>query len=263
MSLARVFSGFRLTTGRRLPTLVRSRNGADGSAAVAGAGWAGGLSFFALILSALKEARAADPNVTLFDDGTITYKDFEHGSFELVTKEAVPRHIVVDDPGQTIVLSKTGSSVSFAQVVNSAARMEDLQAQQQNVLANYAKEHGPPGSSTPPGETANPSGQPINFVEPDGPVPQHSLPALAIPASFVPDAPLIHSPPTLTVAAGPVEIDTVAFDLFSATSGSFSASSFGSGVAPTFGIAGGAVGPSSSPARATTWRRRAPTESCT
>src|SRR4051794_11402283 len=135
MSLARVFSGFRLTTGRRLPTLVRSRNGADGSAAVAGAGWAGGLSFVALILSALKEARAADPNVTLFDHGTITYKDFEHGSFELVTKEAVPRHIVVDDPGQTIVLSKTGSSVSFAQVANSAARMEDLQAQQQNVLA--------------------------------------------------------------------------------------------------------------------------------
>lgn len=243
MSLARVFSGFRLTPGRRLPPLVRSRHGADGSAAVAGAGWAGGLSFVALILSALKEARAADPDVTLFDHGTITYKDFEHGSFELVTKEAVPRHIVVDDPGQTVVLTKTGSSVSFAQAANSAARMEDLQAQQQDVLANYAKEHGPPGSSTPPGETAGPAPQPINFVEPDGPVPQHSLPALAVPASFVPDTPLIHSPPTLTVASGPVEVDTVAFDEFSATSGSFSATSFGSGVAPIFGIASGAVGP--------------------
>ena len=243
MSLARVFSGFRLTAGPRLSTPVRSRNGAEKSAAVAGAGWAGGLSFVALILSALKEARAADPDLTLFDHGTITYKDFEHGSFELVTKEAVPRHIVVDDPGQTVVLTKTGSSVSFAQVANSAARMEDLQAQQRDVLANYAKEHGPPGSSTPPGETADPAPQPINFVEPDGPVPQHSLPALTVPASFVPDAPLIHSPPTLTVTSGPVEVDTVAFDHFSATSGSFSASSFGSGVAPTFGIAGGAVGP--------------------
>jgi VCBS repeat-containing protein len=239
MSLARVFSGFRLTPGRRLPPLVRSRHGADGS----GAGWAGGLSFVALILSALKEARAADPDVTLFDHGTITYKDFEHGSFELVTKEAVPRHIVVDDPEQTVVLTKTGSSVSFAQVANSAARMEDLQAQQQDVLANFAKEHGPHGSSTPPGETADPAPQPINFVVPDGPVPQHSLPELAVPASFVPDTPLIHSPPTLTVASGPVEVDTVAFDEFSATSGSFSATSFGSGVAPIFGIASGAVGP--------------------
>ncbi len=243
MSLAQVFSGFRLTPGRRLPPLVRSRHGADGSAAVAGAGWAGGLSFVALILSALKEAWAADPDVTLFDHGTITYKDFEHGSFELVTKEAVPRHIVVDDPQQTVVLTKTGSSVSFAQLANSAARMEDLQAQQQDVLANFAKEHGPHGSSTPPGETADPAPQPINLVVPDGPVPQHSLPALAVPASFVLDTPLIHSPPTLTVASGPIEVDTVAFDEFSATIGSFSATSFGSGVAPIFGIASGAVGP--------------------
>jgi VCBS repeat-containing protein len=245
MFLARVFSGFRLTPGQGLPPLVRSRHGADGSAAVAGAGWAGGASFVALILSALKEAQAADPDVTLFDHGTITYKDFEHGSFELVTKEAVPRHIVVDDPEQTVVLTKTGSSVSFAQVTNGAARMEDLQAQQQDVLANYAKEHGPHGSSTPPGETADPTPQPINFVVPDGPVPQHSLPALAVAASFVPDVLIIHSPPpppTLTVGSGPVEVDTVAFDKFSATIGSFSAS-FGAGVTPTFGIASGAVGP--------------------
>jgi VCBS repeat-containing protein len=243
MSLARVFSGFRLTPGRRLPPPVRSRYGADGLAAVAGAGWAGGLSFVALILSALKEARAADPDVTLFDHGTITYKDFEHGSFELVTKEAVPRHIVVDDPGQTVVLSKIGSSVSFGQVANNAARMEDLQAQQQDVLANYEKELGPHGSSTPPGEAPELAPQPINFIEPDGPVPQHSLPALAVHASSVLDAPLIHSPPTLRVGSGLVEVDTVAFDEFSASSGSFSATSFGSGAAPTFGIAGGAVGP--------------------
>src|SRR5262249_21845094 len=46
MSLARVFSGFRLTPGRRVPPLVRSRHGADGAATFAGAGWAGALSFF-------------------------------------------------------------------------------------------------------------------------------------------------------------------------------------------------------------------------
>jgi VCBS repeat-containing protein len=245
MFLARVFSGFRLTPGRRVSPPARSRHGADGSAAVASAGWAGGLSFVALILSAFKEARAADPDVTLFDHGTITYKDFEHGSFELVTKEAVPRHIVVDDPEQTVVLTKTGSSVSFAQTANNAARMEDLQAQQQDVLANYAREHGPHGSSTPPGETADPTPQPIDFVVPGGSVLPQSLPAL-VSASFVPDTPFIHSPtptPTLTLGSSPVEVDTVAFDKFSASIGIFSAS-FGSGAPPPiFGIAGGAVGP--------------------
>jgi VCBS repeat-containing protein len=241
MSLARVFSGFRSTRGQSLPPPVRSR--ADGSAAVAGTGWAGGLSFVALILSAFKEARAADPDVTLFDQGTITYKDFEHGSFELVTKEDVPRHIVVDDPGQTVVLTKTGSSVSFAQVPNSATRMEDLQAQQQDVLANYDRDHGPPGSSTPPGEAPELAPQPINFIEPDGPVPHGFLPALVVPASSVPDTLLIHTPPTLTLASSPVEVDTARFDDFSASTGTFSATSFGSGVAPILGIAGGEIGP--------------------
>jgi len=239
MSLARIFSGCRLTPGRRFPPPVPGRHGADG----AGAGWAGALSFVALVLSALKEARAADPDAALFDHGTITYKDFEHGSFELVTKEAVPRHIVVDDPGQTVVLNKVGSSVSVAPVANSATRMEDLQAQQQEVLANLAKEQGPHGSSTPPGEGPELAPQPINFVEPDELVPQQALPALSVHASSVPDMLLVHTPPTLRVASGLVEVDTVAFDEFSATSGSFSASSFSSGGALTFGIASGAVGP--------------------
>src|SRR6185437_9199550 len=190
MYLAQVFRGFRRTPGRRIPPFVNSRLGADvpDSATAVGAAWTGGLSFVALILAAWKEAWAADPDLTLFDHGTITYKDFEHGSFELVTKEAVPRHIIVDDPGQTVVLSKHGSSVSFAQFANSVARMEDLQAQQQDVLANYTKEHGTHGSGTPPGETGEPA-QPINFIEPDVPLPQHSLPALVVPASFLPDTP--------------------------------------------------------------------------
>jgi VCBS repeat-containing protein len=241
MSLARIFSGCRLTADRRFPPPVPGRHGADGS----GAGWAGALSFVTLILAALKEARAADPDVTLFDHGTITYKDFEHGSFELVTKEAVPRHIVVDDPGQTVVLTKIGSSVSVAPIANSATRMEDLQAQQQEVLANLTKEQAPHGSSTPPGEAPELAPQPINFIELDGLVPQQSLPALAVHASSVPDMlpihALVHTPPTLTVASGLVEVDTVAFDEFSASSGSFSATSFGSAL--TFGISGGAVDP--------------------
>ena len=71
------------------------------------AGRFGMLWLTALTFSVMKEAQAADPNVTFLDDDNITYKDLEHGAFELVTKEAVPRHIIVEDPGETIVLSKT------------------------------------------------------------------------------------------------------------------------------------------------------------
>ena len=56
----------------------------------------------------MKEVRAADPNVTFLDDGNITYKDLEHGAFELVTKEVIPRYFLVEDPGQTIVLRSQG-----------------------------------------------------------------------------------------------------------------------------------------------------------
>ena len=48
------------------------------------------LSLTALTFSLMKEVQAADPNVTFLDDDIITYKDLEHGAFELVTKEADP-----------------------------------------------------------------------------------------------------------------------------------------------------------------------------
>ena len=56
------------------------------------------LSVTALIFPIMKEAQATDPDATFLDDGSITYKDLEHGAFELVTKEAVPRHLIVEDP---------------------------------------------------------------------------------------------------------------------------------------------------------------------
>jgi VCBS repeat-containing protein len=233
MSPARIFDDLRRRPDRRTPP-PGSRSGV--------AVLTGGISFVALILSGLKEAWGADPDLALFDGGDISYKDFAHGSFELVTKEAVPRHFIVDDPGQTVVLERHGSSVGLTQVANNASRMEDLQSQQQDVLANYSREYGPHGSSTPPGETGDQSPQPINLIEPDSPTLLHALPSLVTPASF-PDVPLIHSPPTLTLGAGVVEVDTFRFDEFSASSGSFSATSFSSGTAPTFGITGGIGGP--------------------
>src|SRR6266704_3559295 len=141
-------------------------------------GGIGMLSLAALIFSAMKEVQAADPNVTFLANDSITYKDLEHGVFELVTKEAIPRHILVEDPGETIVLGPRGSTISVNQVANTATRMEELQAAQQDALANYAKGFGPNGSSTP--AFGNPLKlQPINFIQTnDPPAPQNSLPPL-------------------------------------------------------------------------------------
>jgi hypothetical protein len=75
----------------------------------------GSLSLVALIFSAMNEVQAADPNITFMDDDFITYKDLEHGTFELVTKEAIPPHSMVENPGETIELSRKGSSIDVNQ----------------------------------------------------------------------------------------------------------------------------------------------------
>src|ERR1700757_2420001 len=112
-------------------------------------GGIGMLSLAALTFALMKEVQAADPNVTFLDDDSIAYKDLDHGVFELVTKEAIPRHIVVEDPGETVVLTRRGSSVSVNQVANSPARMEELQAAQQEALADFAKGLASAGSAPP------------------------------------------------------------------------------------------------------------------
>ena len=129
-------------------------------------GGIGMLSLTALTFSLMKEVQAADPNVTFLDDDNITYKDLEHGAFELVTKEAVPRHIIVEDPGETIVLRPQGSSVSVNQVANSAARMAELQAGPAGRARHLHERVGSTGSSTPPSDDALPV-QPINFIQND------------------------------------------------------------------------------------------------
>ena len=72
-------------------------------------GGIGMLSLTALTFAIMKEIQAAEPDAIFLDDDTITYRDLEHGAFELVTKEAVPRTIIVENPGETVVLSKVGS----------------------------------------------------------------------------------------------------------------------------------------------------------
>jgi VCBS repeat-containing protein len=221
---------------------------ADGDArSRAHAGRFGMLWLTALTFAFGKQAQAAEPNVTLLDDGSITYKDLEHGAFELVTKEVIPRHFLVEDPGQTIILRSQGSSVSVSQSTNSAARMAELQAAQQEALATFEKGLGSTGSSTPPPLERLPV-EPINFIQMDNPSPAQDLPAL--PGSILASVPETifgklppppPTPPTLNAVIGPTEIDTTVFDLFTATSGTFLASSPNSATL-TFGINGGTAG---------------------
>jgi VCBS repeat-containing protein len=200
----------------------------------------------ALLLSTTKGAVAAEAD-TLLDEDRISYKNLPHGVFELVTKEVIPRHIFVEDPEQTIVLSKVGSSISVIQVTNSAGRMDELQLAQQELYANLGHGPGHNGSGTTPFADTLPA-QPINFTQPDGPDPLGTLPELpsvqTTPEFIFIKAAAPEPPPpflTLNLGSGPTETDTVVFDTFAATSGTFSASS--STAAPlTYGISGGTPG---------------------
>jgi VCBS repeat-containing protein len=199
------------------------------------------LSLAALTFSTMKVVQAADSNVTFLDDDKITYKDLEHGVFELITKEAIPRHIIVEDPGETVVLRRSGSSVSVNEVANSLTRMQELQAAQQDVLANYAKGIGTTGSSTPPFVNPLPV-EPINFIQTDALHGQNALLPIEAMIFTVPEIIIVRPPPILNTPTGPTEIDTVVFDRFTATSGTFSASTINGGAKLTFSISGGTAG---------------------
>jgi hypothetical protein len=69
------------------------------------------LTLAALTFAAIKESEAASRHDAFLDDGTITYKDLAHGTFEIVTRDG--RVIVADDPGETIVVGPS-SEFGFA-----------------------------------------------------------------------------------------------------------------------------------------------------
>lgn len=164
------------------------------------------LSLAAMMLAALRGARGAEPNVAILDDDHITYKELDHGKFELVTKEAIPRHIIVDDPGETIIVKRSGSSMSVNPVNNNATRMEELSKAQQDALANYEKGMGETGSSAPPFSEPG-LVQPINFIQSDdseapqtalAPVPVFVFTSVVVPIVQLPPPPP-PPPPTLEI----------------------------------------------------------------
>ena len=94
---------------------------------------------FVFFLCLIDELEASSQNIALLDDGAIVYKDLEHGIFEIVTKERVPRIIVVDDPAETIVLRLGSSGISVDHVANTPAQMAQLQIAYQGAYATYSQ----------------------------------------------------------------------------------------------------------------------------
>jgi hypothetical protein len=141
------------------------------------AGGIGMLSLVSLFFTAFNEAHGATSNVAFLDDGAITAKDL--GQFGIIdlTVHATPtspeKHILLDDPGETIVLRRVGSSISEDHVTNSITQMVQLQAAQQDALHTFSLglQQGPTntgasGSSTDP--TFDLPTTPINFFTPTG-----------------------------------------------------------------------------------------------
>jgi hypothetical protein len=113
------------------------------------------------------EVQAAPSDTSFLDDGNIRFKDLtsDYGVVELTTADG--RTIYLDDPGETVVLRRVGSSVSESHVTNSIATMLSYQNDQANALRVFAlgpsgpAGNGSSGSSTPPSEL--PELVPINF----------------------------------------------------------------------------------------------------
>ena len=126
-------------------------------------GGVGVLTLGALTFSLIEEIQAASVHDTFLDDGTITYKDAPHGTFEIVTRDG--RVVVADDPGETVVVDPAGT---VTRMPNSSSRMADLQSAQQAALGTLSlgqQGAASGGSSTQTFDTPLQL-QPINLIQP-------------------------------------------------------------------------------------------------
>ncbi len=149
-------------------------------------GGIGMLSFASLFFAAMEQVQAAAPDLAFLDDGVINfkdtqdYKDAKFGIIELTVHATptTPEYTrFVDDPSETIVLRRTGSSISESHVTNTVAQMLQYQGDQQDALHIFSLGQGPTitgpgGSGTPP-----PSGPPVFFQNINfNPPPDHDPP---------------------------------------------------------------------------------------
>ncbi|MGA8886828.1 MAG: DUF5801 repeats-in-toxin domain-containing protein, partial [Pseudolabrys sp.] len=131
-------------------------------------GGIGMLSLASLFFAAMEQVHAAPSDTSFLDDGNIRFKDLtsDYGVVELRTADG--RTILLNDPGETIVLRNVGSSTVESHVTNSLATMLSYQTDQANALRVFAlgpsgpAGNGSNGSSTPPPEL--PPLVPINLT---------------------------------------------------------------------------------------------------
>ena len=154
----------------------------------------GVLTLAALTFAAIEESQAASRHDAFLDDGTITYKDLPHGTFEIVTRDG--RVIMSDDPGETIVVDPTGA---VTRIPNSSSRMAELQQAQHSALATFSlgQEGGAAGGSSSPGFDIPVQLQPINFSQPrnDAPTEIVTTHITAASAGFIPVPQQLNPPP--------------------------------------------------------------------
>ena len=159
------------------------------------------LTLAALTFAAIKESEAASRHDAFLDDGTITYKDLAHGTFEITTRDG--RVIVADDPGETIVVDPTGS---VARLPNSASRMAELQQAQQAALATLSlgqQGAASGGGSSSPQFDIPVQLQPINFSQPrnDAPTELVTTHVTAVSSGFI-EVPQLKPPLVVTPVLG-------------------------------------------------------------
>ena len=97
---------------------------------------------FIFVLGLVQELEASSLNVAVLNDDLITYKDLQHGIYEILVRQGPglpPRVIIVDDPGETIILRIGTSGVIVDHVANTPAQMAQLQIAYQNVYSTYSQ----------------------------------------------------------------------------------------------------------------------------
>jgi VCBS repeat-containing protein len=134
-------------------------------------GGIGMLSLASLFFAAMEEVHASPDDGLFLDYGNIRFKDLvnDFGVVQLTTRELIPRTIFMDDPGETVVLRRIGSSISESHVTNSITQMLSFEGDQTNALRLFSLGQSGPagngagGSGTPP-PVELPPFIPINFV---------------------------------------------------------------------------------------------------
>ena len=171
----------------------------------ANGGAIGVLTLVALTFVLMQDLRADTPNFEFVLDDLISYKDMEHGTFQLVIKGPAPRVITVDNPEVSVVVSPTG----VEQVVNTAADMAALLAASQDAHATYSAGQADPLTTGSVGGTRASLGS-GDFVEPiqvalgqePPPPPRGGEQLPAIVPTFPEDTPVTTPVPVIAASIG-------------------------------------------------------------